>query len=166
MPAIHSPPGTRLALRADTAGDLMSSNPISVRHDAGVREAIALMTDRDITAAPVIDDNGRPVGVISITDILIHDREYVAFLKSGDETASGDLRRLDGMPEDMGVEVVDPTTVDEIMTPTVFAVRPETPASEVVREMLDRRVHHLFVADDEGTLVGVISTGDVLRRLG
>ncbi len=166
MPAIHSPSRTRLALRAETAGDLMSMNPISVRHDAGVREAIALMTDRDITAAPVIDDNGRPVGVISITDILIHDREYVAFLKSGDETASGDLRRLDGMPEDMGVEIVDPTTVDEIMTPTVFAVKPETPASEVVREMLERRVHHLFVADDEGTLVGVISTGDVLRRLG
>jgi CBS domain-containing protein len=32
--------------------------------------------------------------------------------------------------------------------------------------MLERKVHHLFVADDEGTLVGVISTGDVLRRLG
>jgi|SRR6516162_844935 len=166
MATIHAPTRGRLLLRADTAGDLMSMNPISVRHDAAVREAIALMTDRDITAAPVIDDNGRPVGVISITDILIHDREYAAFLKTGDKTVKGDLRRLEGMPDDMSVEVVDPTGVDEIMTPSVFTVKPETPAAEVVREMLERKVHHLFVADDEGTLVGVISTGDVLRRLG
>src|SRR5260370_36383798 len=103
---LHSPPGTRLALRAETAADLMSMNPISVRRDAGVREAIALLTDRDITAAPVIDDNGRPVGVISITDILIHDREYVAFLKSGDQTASGDMQPLDGMTGDICVEIV------------------------------------------------------------
>ncbi|MFL5341301.1 MAG: HPP family protein [Gemmataceae bacterium] len=166
MPALESPPRARLTLRADTAGDLMSPNPISVRHEAGVREAIALLTDRDINAAPVIDDNGRPVGVISVTDILIHDREYAAFLKTSDGTAAGDLRRLERMPADMGVEVVDPTKVEDIMTPTVFTVKPETPATVVVQEMLSQRVHHLFVADSEGTLVGVISAGDILRHLG
>jgi CBS-domain-containing membrane protein len=65
----------------------------------------------------------------------------------------------------MEIEVVDPTRVEEIMTPTVFAVKPNTPAAEVVRAMLDMHVHHLFVSDDEGTLVGVISSGDVLRHL-
>ena len=43
------------------------------------------------------------------------------------------------------------------MTPTVFAVSCRTLAPEIVRMMLELKVHHLFVADDDGTLVGVIS---------
>lgn len=155
----------RLVLQADTAADLMSDNPISLREDASVHEAIALMTDRDFTAAPVIDESGRAVGVVTVTDILIHDREYVRYLKTSDVTVPADLSEYRSLPEEMGIEVVDRTAVSEIMTPAVFAVRPTTPAAEVVETMIANRIHHLFVADDDGTLVGVISMGDVLRHL-
>jgi CBS-domain-containing membrane protein len=47
------------------------------------------------------------------------------------------------------------------MTPTVFSVAPETPAREVVERMWALMVHRLFVADDRGVLVGVISALDV-----
>ena len=57
---------SRLTLEADTAEDLMSANPISLRRDASVQEAIALLIDRNFDAAPVIDENGRPIGVVSI----------------------------------------------------------------------------------------------------
>src|SRR5262245_31760575 len=56
-----------LTLQATTARELMSENPISLRKDAGIRDAIALMMDRGFTAAPVIDDSGRPIGVVSVT---------------------------------------------------------------------------------------------------
>ncbi len=156
---------TRLTLQADTAADLMSENPISLRADASVQEAIALMTDRGFAAAPVIDDTGRPIGVVSVTDILVHDREYVRYLKS-DATVTADLRNRSSLPEDMGIEIVDRTPISEIMTPAVFTIRPDTSAAEVVRTMLARKVHHLFVADESGVLVGVISMGDILRKLG
>jgi CBS domain-containing protein len=154
-----------LTLKAETAADLMSPNPISLRHTATVHEAIALLTDRNFDAAPVIDDNGRPVGVVTVTDILVHDREYVRYLKSGDMATRADARKADRLPSDFGIEVVDRTPVEEIMTPTIFTVTPRTVAGEVVRRMLDLRVHHLFVADDDGVLVGVISSCDILRRL-
>jgi CBS-domain-containing membrane protein len=51
------------------------------------------------------------------------------------------------------------------MTPVVFSVTPDTPAPEVVRQMLDWNVHHLFVIDNSQVLVGVISTLDVLKHL-
>lgn len=160
-------PNTRLTLRAETARDLMTENPISLRHDAAVREAVALMTDRGITAAPVIDDNGRPIGVLSITDILVHDRESAWHLKTDDPTAMGDLRRHGhSLPADFGIEVVDPATVEDLMTPAVFCVPLDATAAEVVNLMVKHQVHHTFVADREGTLVGVISTGDILRHLG
>jgi CBS domain-containing protein len=157
---------TRLTLEADTAEDLMSANPISLRKDANVHEAIALLTDRNFDAAPVIDENGRPVGVVTVTDILVHDREYVRYLKTGDMTPRSDIEVFrDVLPEDFGIEVVDRTSVDEIMTPAVFTVDAATSAREVVRKMLELKVHHLFVADGDGVLVGVISSCDILRRL-
>jgi CBS-domain-containing membrane protein len=156
----------RLTLAADTAADLMSANPISLRRDADVHEVIVLLTDRNFDAAPVIDEKGRPVGVVTVTDLLVHDREYVRFLKTGDMTPRGDLQKYDGrVPDDFGIEVVDRTRVDQIMTPTVFTVSVKTPVPEVVRRLLNLNVHHLFVADDDGVLVGVISTCDILRRL-
>jgi CBS-domain-containing membrane protein len=63
------------------------------------------------------------------------------------------------------VEKVGPTQVHDIMTPFVFAVGPQTPAATVVEAMLALAVHHLFVADPQGDILGVISTIDVLRRL-
>ncbi len=157
---------SRLTLEADTAEDLMSANPISLRCDAEVREAIVLLTDRNFNAAPVIDEKGRPVGVVTITDLLVHDREYVRFLKTRDMTPRNDLQNLgENFAGEVGVEVVDRTRVDEIMTPAVFTVTVHAPAPEVLRRMLNLNVHHLFVADSDGVLVGVISTCDILRRL-
>lgn len=155
-----------LTLKARTAQDLMSTDLISLRRDASVHEAIALMTDRNFHSAPIIDDNGRPVGVITVTDILIHDREYVRFLKTGDMTPRLDLRNIgEELPADMGIEVVDRTCVEDVMTPAVFTVDQLTPASDVVRKLLDLKVHHLFVSDQDGTLIGVISASDILRQL-
>ena len=155
-----------LTLKADTAADLMSTNPISLRRDAAVHEAIVLLTDRNFDAAPVIDEKGRPVGVVTVTDLLVHDREYVRFLKTGNMTPRGDLEKYSGgIPDDFGIEVVDRTRVDEIMTPAVFTVAVNTPVPDVVRRLLNLNVHHLFVADEDGVLVGVISTCDILRGL-
>ena len=159
-------PARPITLRARTAEDLMSDNPISLQRDVSVQEAIALLTDRAFDAAPVIDGNGRPVGVVTVTDILVHDREYVRYLKTGDMTPRCDLRCHGGkLPDDMSIEIVDRTTVQDIMTPAVFTVPRHLPAAEVVRKMLDLKVHHLFVAESDGALIGVISACDILRCL-
>jgi len=65
----------RLQLQADTAAELMTENPISVSETASLREAMAMLMDKGYSAAPVIDEAGRPVGVLSCSDLLVHDRE-------------------------------------------------------------------------------------------
>jgi CBS domain-containing protein len=52
------------------------------------------------------------------------------------------------------------------MTPVVFCVHPDDPAAEVVEKMLALNVRRLFVVDDAGVLVGVVSAFDMLRGLG
>jgi CBS domain-containing protein len=149
----------------------MKSNPVSIRRDAGIREALELLTDRGFGAAPVIDEAGRPIGVVSRTDILIHEREFVRHARAPDSGGSAyDCSDWDMLPdpswsEGFSIEVTDPTTVGDIMTPAIFTVALDTSALEVVRRMLELKVHHLFVSDGELALVGVISPLDVMRRL-
>jgi CBS domain-containing protein len=157
----------RLFLNARTAADLMTENPVSIDHDATVREAVALFTAKGFNVAPVINDAGTPIGVLSSSDILVHDQERPEYLAAAAAVeraavATGAGERLD---DGFHVENVDTTLVSDLMTPAVFAVAPDTPATKVINDMVRLRVHHLFVVDDAGTLVGVISSLDVLRSL-
>ncbi len=155
-------PAPRLTLPAVTAAELMSPNPVSLEHDATVPEAVALLTDRGFSAAPVIDDAGRPIGVLSRGDILVHEREYARHAMFGPEQGP---RPAPSRHEGFSIEVVDRTRVSEIMTPAVFTVPLQTPAAKVVEQMLALNVHQLYVVDADQLLVGVVTALDVLRHL-
>jgi CBS domain-containing protein len=158
-----------VVLRAETAAELMTPNPISIRDVASIKEAVAMLIDKGFSAAPVIDRGGRPVGVLSRTDILIHDREKAEYLPSQPEyydRAELTLKSGETLGAGFQVEKSDPSTVGDIMTPVVFSVAPDTPARQVIRDMVSLKVHRLFVVDTNGVLVGVISALDVMRYLG
>jgi CBS domain-containing protein len=141
----------RLTLRAQVAADLMTANPVSISETATFREALVLLQERGIRAAPVIDEAGHPVGVLSDTDLLIHTRHVLDQSSAGLQAESGAR--------------VENALVRDLMTPAVFSVTPDTPAERVIDEMLSLKVHRLFVIEADGILVGVISSLDVLRHL-
>jgi CBS-domain-containing membrane protein len=137
-------PKEHLMLQADTAADLMTRSPVSIRDSAALADALALFTAKAIHAAPVIDAAGHPVGVLSATDILIHEREKLRACTEAD----------------------DRSVVRDLMTPAVFSVAPEAPAKRVVQDLVALNVHQLFVVDRAGVLIGVITPTDVLRGFG
>jgi predicted transcriptional regulator len=138
----------RLSLGTETAAELMRPDPPVIRHDATLHQALSFFIDRNVAVAPVVDQDGVSIGVLSATDLLIHVRE----------ASMADLATR-ALPER------DPVTAETMMTPTIFAVGADTSAREVVRDMLQSKVHHLFVTDPRGTIKGVISTSDVLAHL-
>jgi CBS domain-containing protein len=146
-----------LMLYDRTAAELMTPNPKSVRQTATVAEAAAFLSLRGISAAPVIDEAGRPVGVVSRTDLLNRQGQRAADLLSNSGRAG------DGSDP---ATPADEATVRDVMTPAVFCVGPDTAAARVVEKMLGLNVRRVFVVDDAGVLVGVISAFDVLRALG
>jgi len=163
------PDVTPLRLHAVLAEDVMTLNPVSIREELTVHEAVVFLTERRISAAPVINQAGRPVGVVSEADILRHDREHADHLywlpqKEVDREltlASGE--HLSG--RSFEVEVPDVTRVKDIMNPVIYAVRRSSPIQEVVRQLVNRRIHRLFVVDEDNSLVGVITTLDIMSRL-
>ncbi len=168
MKKVETRPALPLALKAVTAAELMTPEPVTIPADATLQEAIVLLIDRHISAAPVVDRSGRSVGVVSRTDIVEHDRERVSYARPALEYYTrGDLERAAGEPLPAGfqVERADRTRVRGVMTPVVFAVRPEAPAEEVVRQLVSLDVHRLFVVDAQGLPAGVITTMDIVRNL-
>ena len=158
----------RLTLAAETAADLMAPNPVSIHADATVREAIAFLTKRGFSAAPIIDEAGRPIGVLSRSDIILHNHERPDLVSVNPEyyeaeelgaPKTGDWRARANVLD------VDGARVRDIMTPVIFSVAPDTPAPKVVEELLARKVHRLFVVGNDGVLVGIIGPFDVLRQL-
>jgi len=160
--------GPKLTLWATTAADLMMPDPVSVREDATVHEALTLLLDRGYSAAPVINEAGHPVGVLSRSDLLVHDRERIEHVPPMPEFYHRSELQLgsgERLPRGFQVEKVERTLVRDLMTPAVFSVAPDAPAGKVIDEMLGLKVHRLFVVDRAGVLVGVISAFDVLRHL-
>jgi len=155
----------RMILEATTAQDLMWPNPVSIEESATIREGVAFLVDKGFSAAPVIDRAGRPVGVLSHTDVLVHDREQVHHLAMPQYYRGADLTTEKELDDGFQIEEVDQTPIKEIMTPVVYSILPDAPVTEVINQMVGLKVHRLFVVDLDGVLVGVISTMDVLRHL-
>lgn len=159
---------SRSNLAKKIASDLMTPDPVSIRDNATVHEAVAMLTDHGFSAAPVIDNAGRAVGVLSRADIVVHDRELAH--SSGRVPDSYDEREPTSGPKEkcppgFHVEKPDRMLVRDIMTPMVFSVPPDAPARRVVSDMVGLKVHRLFVVDKDGVLVGVISSLDVLKHI-
>jgi len=157
-------PGGAVFLQAGTAAELMTPNPLSLREDITLREGIAFLVDRNISGAAVIDGAGRPVGVLTQTDVLIHDREEVEHIDPPEVEYGTPLPR--SWWDNFQVERVDTTLVRDLMTPAVFCVALDTPARKVVEQMRELNVHRLFVVDEDGVMVGVITAMDIVRHLG
>jgi CBS domain-containing protein len=149
---------TAITMNANTARELMTDNPVSINEDATLREAAAFLTRRSISAAPVINDAGRPVGVLSRTDIV----RFSSGLSDAPQTLGefiDEAKRLSDSTH------LDSVAVRQVMTPVVQSVSLDTSLEEVCERMLDHKVHRVFVTDEAGILVGVISALDVLRCL-
>ncbi|MFR9802403.1 CBS domain-containing protein [Pseudonocardia sp. RS010] len=128
--------GVVTGLRAE---DVMSSPVITVRSGTPVAAAAALLAAHGFTAAPVVDAGGRLLGITTETD-LVRDRF-----------------RPDGWPEGPA-----PQVVDEAMSGTPFAMRPEDDLADLVSLMLTSHVRSVPIVDD-GDLVGIVTRRDVLR---
>jgi CBS domain-containing protein len=122
--------GTVTSLLSDKSPQIWTIKP-----DATVYEAIALMADKNIGAVPVVD-RGKLLGMLSERD---YSRKVILQGRSSKKTA-----------------------VREIMTPYLYTVSPRDTVGDCMRMMTEKRVRHLPVMEN-GEFVGILSIGDVVR---
>ena len=123
-----------------TVEDLMTADPVLASVDLPVTDAAELLAFYQISGLPVLDWIGYLAGVISQTDIL---------RAQADEQVSS--------PWTLAVR--------DVMTRPALTVRPGTTLEEAARLMTEQHVHRLVVVDGRGTVVGVISSSDLVRAV-
>ena len=148
------------------AKDIMSKGIEVLATTMTVREAATFLIDHEITGAPVEDEQGELVGVLSMTDIARSTSEGGGGLGSGDHAFYTGRWDEVANREDLGdVHFEDDVRqVADAMTPVVLAVDAEMPVSQVAKAMLEGHVHRLLVTDASKVL-GIITTSDLLGLL-
>jgi CBS domain-containing protein len=139
---------------------IMTRDVFAVGADTSLETAARLLARHHFGGVPVIDTHGRPLGMLSQSDLTFPD--HARSSRQGRplyyRVAEGASRPVDDEhPPGLGV-------VADVMSPYVLSVGSSTPVADAARLMLADNVHRLLVVED-GLLVGLVSTMDVLRAV-
>lgn len=152
-----------------TAGNIMSRPLIVLNTEDSMEHAAGVFAHRQISGAPVMDGQGRPVGVLTKTDLVRYEREHLLVNMPENVRRAMQSRAtpLEAIAELTGfVNKTGDDLVKRWMTPQIFSVDQTAPLRDVISEMFYRHIHRVFVRSHETQeLAGVITTFDVLKFL-
>jgi CBS domain-containing protein len=144
------------------AGEIMTTNVVVARPDMLVRDVAKLLLDHGISAAPVVDDAGKLLGIVSEGDLISERAAHSEKRRAWWLEMLADGFALAPRFEEY-VRLQGPKAAD-VMTRKVITVTPETPA-ETVAQLIERhRIKRVLVTRD-GKLAGIVSRADLVRML-
>lgn len=147
-----------------TARSIMTDSVVTVSPDASLLDVVRLFVEEDIHGAPVIDDSGEIVGVVTTSDLLRGE-------EAEHDTAAAETHYLRDLLEfsgpDSSRDLVDfqdrlaSRTVGDVMTRGFVSVPPDAAVPEIARCLRENRIHRVWVVEDGG-LCGVVSVLDLM----
>jgi CBS domain-containing protein/mannitol/fructose-specific phosphotransferase system IIA component (Ntr-type) len=132
-----------------TVREMMTERPHTTRADTPVKDAAREMVRWRVSALPVVEVDGRLVGMLSSRDLV---RDLLGSYLQG----AGADRPTPAKPPRR--------TVRDVMTRQVLCVSPDEPLAEVASLMTNKDVERVPVVRD-GLLVGFLTRGDIVRKL-
>lgn len=141
------------------ARDVMTTRVITVTPDTRVPEIAQLLLKHRISAVPVVDPDGRVVGIVSEGDLMRR-------AETGGERARSWWLTLMAGAEELAREYVKAhgLQASDVMSRDVVSVRRDTPVGEIAALLERRRIKRVPVVED-GRLAGIVSRADLLRGL-
>jgi len=138
--------------------EVMTRMVTTIHPDAPLAEVVEKLLDKDYTALPVVDENGRVVGIISDTDLL----------QRGDMEVSLSLKKA--IDPDLARMLItrlrqSPRTVAEVMTTNPVTIGPQARLSEAASVMSKHGLKRLPVVDEHKRVIGVLGRLDILTTL-
>jgi len=119
-----------------TVGDVMTSKIVTLNPSNSLQDAIGMMANNSFRHFPVVGDNALLAGVVS-------DRDLLRAMNHNKDWSS--------------------TTIAQVMTQKVVKVKPDTPLSIAVEEIMTRHIHCLPVVEDNDRVCGIVTSTDMLK---
>jgi CBS domain-containing protein len=140
-----------------TAEDLMTRGVVAIPREMSLRAAAHRLMQTGVSGAPVVDEQGRCVGVLSRADL-------VRYLDQGEPSV--ETEETTDYSSDWQVVESDPVPdTARYMTTNVITARPETRIGELARLMDRERIHRVLITDLVGRVIGIVSSMDILAAL-
>jgi CBS domain-containing protein len=144
------------------AFNVMTPNVVSVGPDAPINQIARVLVENGISAVPVVDESGAPVGMVSEGDLIPRrqvEREtrrdwWLDLLAEGEALNPDFLANLKAPNQ----------KATDVMTSPVVTVHPDTNVTEIAQLLATRRIKRVPVVQD-GRVVGIASRADLLRAL-
>ncbi|MEC4686283.1 MAG: CBS domain-containing protein [Nitrospirota bacterium] len=144
------------------ARDIMNRKVITVRPDTSVEELGRLFIEKNISGAPVIDENGNLYGIVTENDLISKEKRFHI------PTIIRIFDAIIPLQSDAAVEreikKMAATTVGDICTREVITVDEDATINDIATIMTGKKIHLLPVLK-EGKLVGIIGKKDVIRAI-
>lgn len=141
-----------------TARSIMSAPVVSVRPETPVRDVVRMMLDRHISGVPVVDAEGRLLGIVTEADLLPKEAQLPAA-----EPLLGWFGRSLWLERLVtGHRKVEGRTVGEVMTHNVVTAEEDTPVHALASRMIRYGVNRLPIVRG-GQVVGIVTRADVLK---
>jgi len=141
-----------------TVQDVMTTDVVAVRPDASFKDVATMLGRHRVSAFPVVDDEGKVIGVVSEADLLPKEA-----LVAGSGLPPG---RLSVTLHHREFSKAGGITVNDVMTRPAVTVTAGEPVTSAARLMYSCKVKRLPVVDSGGRLVGIVSRADVLSVYG
>ena len=145
--------------------DIMVTDVVTLHPGDSVSHAVSVLLEHDIGGAPVVDDNDRPVGLLSDGDLVVRQSYlhvpsvYSLFLERAHARPSPAVEQFDvELRKALG------STVAEVMDPNPITCLEDESVQVIATRMLDYGVRRVPVVR-QGRLVGIVARGDLLRLL-
>ena len=143
--------------------EVMTTPVISVRQDTPLQDAVKLLSEHHISGLPVVSPDGTLVGELSEQDLMVRESgfdagPYVMLLDAV-------IYLRNPLAWDKQVHQVLGNTVADVMNAKVHSCPGTTPLPAAARQLHEAKVQRLFVLDEGGVPVGVLTRGDVVRAL-
>ncbi|MEW6540897.1 MAG: CBS domain-containing protein [Bacillota bacterium] len=143
------------------AKDIMTTEVVTVHPDDNVEKVAQLLLEHHISGLPVVDKDGKLVGVVTEGDLVFREKKVRAplFVMIFDSLIY--LEKPKRFIEEIRRTVAQ--KVDELMSTKLYTVGPDAPIEDVATIIVDRKINRVPVIDADKRLLGIISRQDVIR---
>ena len=138
-------------MKRTSVEDVMTTRVVAVKKNASFKDMVIRMREFRVSAFPVVDHEGRVIGVVSEADMLNKEADLAA-----------DVGPLASILRFRDHEKSAAVTAGELMTSPPVVIGPDAPVTEAARRMRERRVKRLPVINITRHLSGIVSRSDVL----
>jgi CBS domain-containing protein len=145
--------------------DIMDSSPATVRPETRVEEVVALMRERELPGVPVVDADGRCVGLVSEADLVLPDDQGDLHIPHYINLFGGTVFLEPLSRFEHRLRKAFASTAEDMMTSDPDTVGPDTTVKDAARLIHKTGHNRLPVVDEDGRLVGVVTRLDVLGAL-